>query len=525
VVGAGASMRFDHIVVGGGAAGSVVAARLSEDPACNVLVLEAGGRDTEPAMSIPFGVFRLQRGPFDWCDTTVPQVQLNQREVAISAGRALGGGGAINFMAWYRGHPLDYDSWAAAGMNGWSWADVLPCFRRSEDHELGASEWHGSGGPIAVTTPRDVYPLSLAFIAGGVEYGLPLNRDFNGREQDGVGLLYSNARDGERNSAARGYLRPAEQRPNLTVRTSVLVQRILLRGGAVRGVAFIDENGQEVTVQARSVVLSAGPLRSPQILMLSGIGPAEHLRDLGVEVVVDLPGVGQNLQDHPTAMAVWPVTRGSTLLDASTPANEKLYTEHRRGPLAAIGQVSAFLRCEDGAPAPDIMLTPMLTDFSDFSGRTGPSFSCLVTLLKPTSRGTLRLRSRDPLASPVLDPRYLETSLDRATLTEGVQRTLDLCESPTLRSFIGPPRLPAGNGSDDVLACIRDSMISMNHPVGTCRSGTDDGAVVDPSLKVRGVDGLRVIDSSVMPDLPRANTHAPSVMIGERGADLLLAGT
>ena len=301
-----------------------------------------------------------------------------------------------------------------------------------------------------------------------------------------------------------------EARPNLTVRTGALVRRILLHDGAARGVVYIDGDGQEVTVQAPSVVLSAGPVRSPQILMLSGIGPPEHLHDLGIEVVVDLPGVGLNLQDHATAMAVWPVTRGSTLLDASTLANEKLYAEHRRGPMTDLGEVGAFLRCADVAPAPDIMLTPVLMDFSDFSGGAGPTFTCLVTLLKPTSRGTLRLRSRDPFASPVLDPRYLETSLDRVTLIEGVQRALDLCESPTLRSFMGPSRLPSGNGSDDVLACIRDSMISMNHPAGTCRSGTDDGAVVDPSLRVHGVDGLRVIDSSVMPDLPRATrTHPP----------------
>jgi choline dehydrogenase len=309
------------------------------------------------------------------------------------------------------------------------------------------------------------------------------------------------------------------------VRTGALVRRILLHNGAARGVAYIDESGQEVTVHARSVVLSAGSVRSPQLLMLSGIGPADQLRDLGVEVVVDLPGVGENLQDHPTAMAVWPVTRGSTWLDAATPSNEKLYTDHRQGPLTSVGQVIAFLRCGDGAPAPDIMLTPMFMDFTDLSGRSGPSFTCLVTLLKPTSRGTLRLRSGDPGANPVLDPRYLETPLDRAILTEGVRRALEICESPTLRSFIGPVQIPSPSSSDDVLAFIRESMISMNHPVGTCRSGTDAGAVVDPSLQVHGVDGLRVIDSSVMPDLPRANTHAPSVMIGERGADLFLGAT
>jgi choline dehydrogenase len=253
--------------------------------------------------------------------------------------------------------------------------------------------------------------------------------------------------------------------------------------------------------------------------MLSGIGPAEHLREIGVEVVVNLAGVGQNLQDHPTTMVVQPVTRGSTVLDADAPANEELYAEHRRGPQASVGQVGAFLRCADGAPAPDIMLTPLL---ADFSGANQPSFTCLVTLLKPESRGTLRLRSDDPTARALIDPRYLTSGADRVVLTKGVQRARELCEGAAMQSFVGSAHLPAGRTDKDVLTSIRHTMISMNHPVGTCRAGHDPDAVVDSSLRVHGVKGLRVIDSSVMPEIPRGNTHAPSVMIGEYGADLLL---
>ncbi|GAA1324174.1 GMC family oxidoreductase [Pseudonocardia xinjiangensis] len=510
---------FDHIIVGGGAAGSVLAARLSADPGCRVLLLEAGPADDDPRIEPPHGLFGgLLRGELDWSYDTVPQEQLGGRTVPISAGRVLGGGGSINYQAWYRGHPFDYDGWAASGMTGWSWEEVLPAFRRSEDHELGASALHGVGGPIPVTTPEDVSPLSLAFIAAGVEYGLPLNRDFNGERLDGVGLLYSNVRDGERHSAARAYLRPAADRPNLVVRTRAFVRRVLLDGRRATGVRYSDALGQSFEVHADSVTLAAGAVRTPQLLMLSGIGPADHLREHGIEVIAHVPGVGANLQDHPSALIGWPVVRGATWLDALSDRNQALYAQERRGPLASIGQAGAFLRCGAGAEAPDIELTPMLIDLL---GNSVPGFSCLVTLLKPESRGSVRLASTDPEAAPVIDARYLESATDRTLVVEGLRRTLELCDSPIMRALIGPASFPASTDHASLLESARASLISTNHPVGTCRAGIDGMSVVDPALRVHGVTGLRVVDASIMPTIPRGNTHAPSVMIGERAAELI----
>jgi choline dehydrogenase len=514
------SAEFDYIIVGAGAAGCVVAAQLTQDPAVRVLLLEAGGLDSDPDMSVPVGALNTWRGQADWCDFTVPQPQLDGRRVAISAGRVLGGGGTINFTAWCRGHRADYDGWAARGMHGWAWDDVLPYFRRSEDNELGASYYHGTHGPIAVTTPKDVDPLSLAFISAGVEYGLPLNRDFNGAELDGVGLLYSNVREGERSSSARGYLRPALSRPNLTLHTDFRVERLLLENGTARGIVGRDIQGRQVSYEAGTVVLSAGAIRTPQLLMLSGIGPADHLRAHGIDVVLDLPGVGGNFQDHPAAMAAWPMRRGSSLLDQmGTDEARELYATQRRGPLASLVQTAAFLRCAEDAPAPDIVLSPMLFDMT--GGGQGPAMTCLVTLLNPESRGTVRLASADPQTAPLLDPRYLATTRDKRVMVAGLRSALEIFASPTLRASLDPLAVPAGSADSHLLNSARELLISMNHPVGTCRAGLDRESVVDPSLRVHGMAGLHVIDASVMPDLPRSYTHAPSVMIGERGADLL----
>src|SRR6185312_14864002 len=375
---------YDTIIVGGGTAGCVLAARLSEEPERRVLLLESGGADTDPAIPAPHGAFALQSGAFNWSDLTVPQEKLGGRRVMVSSGHVLGGGGTINFLAWFRGVPLDYDGWVKRGMKGWGWADVLPLFRRAEDHELGASTYHGRGGPMPVTTAPDLNPLSLAFITAGVEVGLDLNRDFNGERRDGVGLMYSNVRNGERVSAARGYLHPVQHRTGLTVLTGATARRVVTRNRAVTGVEFTDAEGRWNIAQSPSVVLCAGTLRTPQLLMLSGIGPADELAAEGIEVVTDLPGVGHNLHDHPIVSAGWPVTRGETWADATSPENSERYATSRRGPLASIGQAAAFLRCGPDAPAPDVQLTPMLMDFTTM---TLSGFSCIVTLVTPRSRG------------------------------------------------------------------------------------------------------------------------------------------
>ncbi|MEU1616508.1 GMC family oxidoreductase N-terminal domain-containing protein [Streptomyces sp. NPDC005722] len=475
---------FDHVIVGGGAAGSVLAARLSEEPPVRVLLLEAGPADTDARIAPPHGLFQgLLRGELDWSYDTVPQPGLGGRGVPLSAGRVLGGGGSINYQAWYRGHRSDYDGWAGQGMKGWSYEEVLPAFRRSEDHEPGASRLHGVGGPIPVTTPKDVTPLSAAFVAAGVEYGLPLNRDFNGAELDGVGPLYSNVRDGERYSSARGHLRPAMGRPNLTVRTGAFARRVLLDGTRATGVEYTDAAGTH-RARGRSVILSAGAVRSPQLLMLSGIGPAAHLAAWDIPVVQDLPGVGAGLQDHPSALVGRPVVRGSTWLDAHSEENRALYAARRRGPPASIGQAGAFLRCGGAAEAPDTELTPMLIDLL---GNRAPGFSCLVTLLAPESRGTVRLASTDPAAAPLIDPRYYAAAAERELIVAGLRSTLELCDSPITRALIGPASYPTARDDASLLRSARESTVSINHPAGTCRAGDDEQSVVDPGLRVHGI--------------------------------------
>lgn len=514
--------RFDHIVIGGGTAGSVVAARLTEMGDRRVLVLEAGPLHTTPDIETipPLGVFKLMNSVYDWRDQTVPQAELHGRQVSIGSGRVVGGGGAIAFMFWCRGAREDYDGWAQRGMTGWSWQDVLPSYKRLEDNERGASDLHGRGGPIGVSPPREVSPASMAFVAACLEHGLPLNTDFDSGQLIGAGIIDSSIKQGVR-SSTRNFILPALERDNLTLETGVLVRRILIENRRAIGVEYIDETGRMATALSDSVILSAGALRSPQILMLSGIGPADHLTELGIEVVAHNAGVGANLQDHPTLPVIYPLARGKDWNDVLNDASLAQWVEHKTGPYAQIAEVAAYFRAGNAAGPPDFQVVPTRTDYF-FQGRR--AISCVMNLMTPASRGFVRLQSSDPTMAPLIDPRFLTEASDRDALVAGIREILKIGMLPAFRAYAGeqPFELTHDASSEHILDYIRRNISSHSHPAGSCRAGSDEQSVVDPQLRVHGIEGLRVIDNSVMPTLPRAPTHATAVMIGERGAELVM---
>ena len=523
---------MDYVIVGAGSAGCVLAARLTEDPDVQVTLLEAGPPDASVLIHCPAGLALLAKlGRANWAFQTVPQSGLNGRRGYQPRGKVLGGSSSVNAMIYMRGVPQDYDAWAAEGNIGWCWDEVLPWFKRAEHNERGADAWHGTGGPLNVMDLCDPNPFAHAFVEAGVQAGQVHNADFNGRTQEGVGLYQVTHKGGERCSVAKGYLTPNRARPNLQVLTGVLVTRVLIENGRAVGVAYV-QDGQEKTLRAeREVILSAGAFQSPQLLMLSGIGPADHLRQHGIDVMLDLPGVGAHLHDHPDVVQVWDVPGAHELFGLSwagvrrTWGDVQRWRRERRGPLTTnFAEAGGFIKSDVDEAVPDLQLHFVVGKLVDHGRATvfGHGFSCHVCVLRPKSRGSVRLASRDPLAAPLIDPAFLQEGDDVRRLVKGFRQMREILSQPALARHGGREKSAAVRSDAEIEAFIRQHADTIYHPVGTCRMGIDDGAVLDPQLRVKGVNGLRVVDASVMPRLVSGNTNAPAIMIGEKGADLVL---
>jgi len=514
--------EFDYIIVGAGSGGCVVAERLTEDADVTVLLLEAGETNRKREVQIPAAFWKLFKTSRDWAYQTAPDPAADDRSLFWPRGKMLGGSSSMNCMIYMRGNRADYDGWAEFGNDGWSFDDVLPVFLAAEDNQRGASQYHGAGGPLHVSDLRYVNPLSEAFIEAGIEAGLPANPDFNGPSQEGVGKYQVTQWRGARWSAADAYLRPARKRPNLTVRTQAQATRIVFEGARAAGVEYVQ--GSRLVARARrEVVLCGGAINSPQLLMLSGVGPADHLREFGIPVLADLPGVGQNLHDHAGCTAVYACTRPVSLASAESPRNIANYLLRRRGPLTSNGpEVGGFVRMRPNWSLSDLQFhfAPAYFVEHGFANPEGHGFTFLPTLLEPQSRGSITLRSAEPLEPPIIQARCLEASSDLEVLVDGLKLSRALAQTHAFDAFRGKEVLPGDDvrSDTDLAAYVRRSVETVYHPVGTCRMGTDTDAVVDPQLRVYGVTGLRVIDASAMPAITHGNTNAPSMLIGEKGA-------
>lgn len=517
---------YHYIIVGAGSAGCVLANRLSEDPSVKVLLLEAGGPDTQKEIHIPAAFSKLFKTACDWTYFTEPEPHLDNRSLYWPRGKMLGGSSSMNAMIYIRGHRWDFDHWCDLGNPGWDYDSVLPYFKKSEAQEHGASPFHGADGPLHVTNLRSPNPLSEAFVQAAEQSGFPRNMDFNGAQQEGFGQYQVTQWEGKRCSAAAAFLHPVMRRPNLTVKTNIQVFDIIFE--KQRAVALSFQEGEHSAQEhaEREIVLCAGAVASPHLLMLAGIGPADHLRSLGVPVQVDLPGVGQNLQDHPAVPIVYQSSQPITLTNAESMSNVARYVCFKNGMLTSnVAEAGGFVSSNSSTPAPDLQFHfgPGYYVDHGFEKIKGHAFTLGPTAIRPFSRGRLKLRSSNPLDAPAIHANYLDDPRDMEAMLYGVKLARRIAAADAFNPFRGAEMLPGPAAQDDfaLRRHIARYAATLYHPVGTCKMGNDALSVVDSELRVHGVEGLRVVDASIMPTVIGGNTNAPTIMIAEKGADLI----
>ena len=523
---------FDYVIVGAGSAGCVLANRLSADPALKVLLLEAGPEDDNLFIHMPLAfAYALADDRFNWFYKSEPEPYMDNRRMYCPRGRVLGGSSSINGMLYIRGHARDYDRWAQGGLPGWDYAHVLPYFRRAETREQGADDYHGGDGPLYVSTGPCRNPLFKAWLDAGPQAGFPSTDDVNGRQQEGFGSYDMTVRRGRRWSSAAAYLRPALRRPNLTVRTRALARKILFEGGRAVGVDYALK-GQPHSVRAeREVILSGGVINSPQLLMLSGVGPADHLRQLGLSVQHDLPGVGQNLQDHLEIYVQMECTQPISLYSATKPLNKLIigaqWLLFGSGPAASNAfEAGGFIRSNESAEHPNLQyhFLPMAVSYDGSTPQSGHGFQAHVGPMRPTSVGWLKLRSADPATHPIIQFNYMQSEMDRQEMREAVLITREVLAQKAFDPYRGRELAPGPQitSDADIDAFIRAKAESAYHPSCTCKMGNDDMAVTDGQTRVRGLEGLRVVDASIMPSVVSGNLNAPVIMMAEKAADMIL---
>ncbi len=532
-------MNFDYIIVGAGSAGCVLANRLTEDPKVKVLLLEAGGKDKKLEIHVPAAYSKLNNSEVDWAFHTEPQAHVNQRRMFQPRGKTLGGCSSTNAMAYIRANAEDYNDWQKMGNQGWGYEDVLPYFVKSEHNEQIQGAYHGNQGPLNVTLAKQhKSPLAGAFIRACVEVGIPENHDFNGATQEGAGLFQFTIKGGKRWSTASAFLKPVLGRPNLTVITHAHTQKVILEDKKAVGVEFSQGKKTENIQKAfasKEVILSAGAFGSPQLLMLSGIGDSKELQDKGIAVAHHLPGVGKNLQDHVfcfmSSLCSQPITANHHLKPLNQLKGLARFLLFKKGPFTSSPlEANAFVKLDKAADRPNLQLHFAPVHLGSYEGDLyntdsyphTDGYTILPTLLKPESRGYVGLRSAHPFEAPVIQPNYLESEADLKVLLEGCKLSYKILQAAAFRPYMKEIHFPAQLGSDEELAVhIRKTLETVYHPVGTCKMGHDEMAVVDSNLSVHGIKGLRVVDASIMPTVVSGNTNAPSIMIGEKGADLI----